>query len=234
MNKHNTQSVNVFNKGRLRGLWSKPATWMSVVVALTAVGFIGVATAADDKITRTHQIPVQGQSQLVIANGVGKVDVRHHDAPQIQLEVTIEAGRRGLLRRKVDISDMDISIDQTARRIRLELQEDNVTANWTVYVPAFEQIELKVGVGQLHTEWLDSALDVNVGVGDVRVYVDIDSLGEFSANVGVGSIQADGVHSYVSSRRIVTESGTGRGRGEHALDIEVGVGDIQVKAESPR
>lgn len=234
MNNNDTIDRNTTSGGLARSIYRNSIQLVCAVLALALMGVATVASATDDEITRTHQISVQGQSRLMIENSVGKMDVRAHDGPEILLEVTLKAGRHGLLRRKVDISDVDISVEHNDRRIRLALQEDNVSADWVVHVPAFEHIELKLGVGEMHAEWLDSSLNLDVGVGDVSVYVDIDSLGEFSANVGVGDINADGIHNYSSSRRVVTESSTGRGRGEHGLDIEVGVGDIEVKADSRR
>lgn len=205
--------------------------WLSLLIVSSFLLSAKLAYGADEVI-RSHLIEVDGQHKLVIANSVGQLDVRRHEEPQIQVEVIIEAGRKGLFRRKVDVSQADITIEQGEPVIRLAFEEDNMSTKWVVYVPMFSEVQLRNGVGQIKTEWLASALDVEVGVGEVRVDMDPNELGRFTADVGVGSIQATGVDDYAASRKLVAESSSGQGRGDKDLAIEVGVGDIQVKALS--
>lgn len=214
------------NSGRLSH-WP----WLCLLIGCSFLLSAKAAYGADE-VTRSHRIDVAEEQRLVIKNSVGQLDVRRHDEPQIHVEVTIEAGRKGVFRRKADVSQADITIEQSDALIRLAFEEDNMSATWVVYLPGLTDLKLRNGVGQITTEWLSSALDVEVGVGDVRVYVDPDQLGNFSANVGVGNIQATGVDDYVASRQIVTESSSGKGRGDKDLNIEVGVGDIQVKVDN--
>ena len=210
-------------------------TWGMGLLALTLYMLVSISQAlAADEVTRSHRIDIEGQQTLVIENGVGRIEVRAHDKSEIYAEVIIEAGRQGIFRRKVDVSNTDITIERSSTQIRLALKEDNISANWVIYVPELEHLRLDNGVGQIKTEWLNSGLDLNVGVGDVRVNVDVEQLGDFSANVGVGSIKAEGLQQYNSSRRVVAESSSGKGRGDKHLTIEVGVGDIQVNAKSAR
>ena len=209
--------------------------WSTGLLALALYMLVSVSQAlAADEVTRSHQIDIERQQTLTIANGVGRIEVRAHNQSQVYVEVKIEAGRQGIFRRKVDISNTDITIERSDTRIRLALKEDNVSANWIVYVPELEYLQLDNGVGQIKVDWLNSGLDLNVGVGDVRVAVDIEQLGDFKANVGVGSINVEGLQQYSSSRRVVAESSSGKGRGDKPLTIEVGVGDIQVKVTHAR
>lgn len=204
-------------------------TWGIGLLALALYMLVSISQVlAADEVTRSHQIDIEDQQTLTIENGVGRIEVRAHDQAQVYVEVKIEAGRQGIFRRKVDVSNTDITIEHNAREVRLALKEDNVSANWIVYVPELKGLKLDNGVGQIKVDWLNSGLDLNVGVGDVRVVVDIEQLGDFKASVGVGSIKADGRQQYNSSRRVVAESSSGRGHGNQDVTIEVGVGDIQL------
>lgn len=204
-----------------------------LMLSLSAASF-GVASpaVADDSGASKqieHQISVAEQHQLVIHNSVGSLDIRYAEQPYVSVEVTFEGQRSGVLRRKTDVSNMDIAINQNNRKLELRFEENNVNARWVVVAPAFAAIHIQQGVGSIESQHFSGNTTIKLGVGDVEIWLDPNLLADLDARVGVGAVSTQGLNDTRSNRRVVSESVTASGNGEYKLAAEVGVGDIRVR-----
>lgn len=186
---------------------------------------------ANDKVQREHQFEGASTTRLVINNAVGSIVLEPSSDNNIHVSVAIEGKRHGLLRRKFDVSEVDIesSLGAGDNELRLALTEDNVQGDWVVAIPDLSAVEISQGVGSVEVTEVNAALALEVGVGSIKLVLHSDAVGEFSADIGVGGITQHGLHSYSSRRAVVTESGTGRGAGQYAVSAEVGVGDVDIR-----
>lgn len=209
----------------------------SLYRAVQGLGFTFLISAsglamATESATVQHQIEVTGQTHLVIDNGVGSIELRYSDSPYVEVEVALEGKRSGWLRRKVDVSEMDIRQRISNDTIRLSFNEDNVNARFIVYAPSFAQTQMNLGVGQVSSRYFEGDLSISVGVGEAQVTLDPKQLGSVSASVGVGGIDTPGVNGFTVERRVVSATLGGHGEGDYRLSIDVGVGDINIAARS--
>lgn len=206
---------------------------MLVACAIGASLFAAAQPAvASDVSTATqveHTIDVKQHRQLDIRNGVGSLELRYSDQPTVTVKVHFEGQRSGVLRRKRDVSSMDIGVTDNQDTLRLQFEEDNVQARWVVTAPSFAKVTINQGVGSINVEHRGGDMQVKLGVGDVDIELDEAKLGRFSGNVGVGAIRLQGIAEVHSERRIVTEKSTARGNGDSVVTVDVGVGDISVR-----
>lgn len=221
MKSHLKQPINIAH-------WPFLSTFAALVLMTSMAA--SSAHASNNEKTLSHQVPVEQQRMLVLENGVGVIEFRHTSEPMIQVEVKLEGNRSGILRRRVDVSDMDISIDMSDEQLSLSFDENNVNANWVVYLPDFDYTRVKLGVGKIQGAYFSGDLDVSLGVGDVTLAIPSALLGSLQASVGVGAVSVNNGAEFDSERRVVSEKVSGRGRGDFKLTLDVGVGDITINS----
>jgi phage shock protein PspC (stress-responsive transcriptional regulator) len=85
------------------------------------------------------------------------------------------------------------------------------------------------------TDGESASLTVDQGVGELRIIVPPDVDVDVNADVGIGEIRTfDGTSGGLGQERRVTDLGTdGRGGGDLRLDLELGIGSIEVRREAP-
>ncbi|RUO32083.1 hypothetical protein CWE12_03585 [Aliidiomarina sedimenti] len=196
----------------------------------SALLLVSVSALAADTVVRNHQIDGSETRRLTVENAVGTIQIKAADDDQIRAEVELEGQRHGIFRRKKDVSEVDIEINQRGDQLTLALHEDDVQGNWTLYIPDFEAVSVQLGVGSLEVDEVSAGFSIEVGVGSVELSMPQQALGAFEGNVGVGGISQSGLQNYSSNRAVVTESAEGHGLGNYSVTIEVGVGDITLNA----
>jgi hypothetical protein len=95
---------------------------MGFKTALCAVGLsalLAVSFSSQAKEEREHEFAATDITHLSISNGVGEIIVRASEADKIRVVVELEGQRRGILRRRADVSDVDISSQQRGKRLSL-------------------------------------------------------------------------------------------------------------------
>lgn len=204
---------------------------MSTAITLIIVAFFISVAQADSKVTRQHTIPADDVQRLTVQSNVGAIEIKHHDKDEIYVELALEGGRTGFFRRKQEVGNTDLTVSRDGNNLTLSFDEDGVNADWVIYTPQMDRVNLKLGVGNIRTESVEGALVISLGVGDVTVRTRASLVGHFEGDVGVGGITARGIENYTSSRRIVAETSNGRNSGSYDVQVDVGVGDIKLLAE---
>ena len=67
-----------------------------------------------------------------------------------------------------------------------------------------------------------------MGVGEVRIDADVSNVGRINLNVGVGDASIHGGEILHSESAFISQSIRAQGDGKHALEIDLGVGDIDL------
>lgn len=189
------------------------------------------AFAANNAVTRTLDVALEDVTALVIDGGVGTMDIVPVAGTTLRIEVEIEGNRTGLLRRKRDVTDIELAQHLRNGELKIELTEDDfddLEVHWTIEMPAVAATSLNLAVGQLIARVGPTALDVNVGVGQASVTAARIATGHIEASAGVGSATLHGANRSDSQRAFVSENVDGFGEGDFDIEVNVGVGEASV------
>jgi hypothetical protein len=209
-----------------------------LTLALVAVLFCAVPALADDadEVVRSFQ-------KRIPANGVDRI---HLDFPVGEVEVT--GWSEGDLDARLDlVCDRDSSrcrdaaqkvrflYDTSGDELRLRVKDwpkrtmKGLHVRARISVPRALALRAELGVGELTVKGVESDLTADLGVGEVNITLPESAVGSVSLDTGIGeaSLYADGQH-YESAGLFVREvnwkKGTGRGR----VEVDCGVGEINV------
>jgi hypothetical protein len=189
------------------------------------------AWAAEHEVTRRLTRDLDQVQTLRIDGGVGTMDIEPAVGDTLSVEVEIEGERTGLLRRKRDVSAIDLeqALKNGELRIGLNAEDhDDLEVHWRIRLPAVATTSIHLGVGQVVADIGATALEVHVGVGEVDITGSRLDAGHVEVSAGVGSASLHGARDQSSHRAFVAESAEGHGEGSFPMDISVGVGDASV------
>ncbi|RUO21263.1 hypothetical protein CWE08_06700 [Aliidiomarina iranensis] len=208
----------------------KKMSWIVLAfVASLSMLTLSTSAAASSEVERYHEISIADIQHVVLKNGVGSVYVEQGEGSNLTIRAQFEGKRSGIMRRTKDVSDMDINIRERNGVLTLSFSEDNVEATWRVTLPRVDKLDIDLGVGLVDVNIGATAVNIDLGVGDVKVVGLLSEAGAVSADVGVGAVSIDGAHDVSSKRAIVAETARGRGDGEYPINIDIGVGDAGIR-----
>ena len=137
-------------------------------------------------------LELDGEKRVLIDGGVGAIDVRASDDQKIHVFLKVEPDDDSNSLDEEDMAAMELEVDRTSRRVKLELDlpsgvdVDDVQEHWEVRIPSGVETELELGVGQVDVAGITGGLLISVGVGELNV--DIPS-GPVEVSVGVGDVE---------------------------------------------
>jgi hypothetical protein len=202
---------------------------MSVGVALMMV--LVSSAKAESRVTRSHTYDLQSIEAVDFSNSVGRIEFVAVDGKEMRITLDIEARERGFFRRQPDVADMDLEARERGDTLFLSFDEENVSAEWLVELPAVSHTSVQMGVGELRLEIGATALDVELGVGDVTIQAPENTVGRIDLNVGVGDARVRGAEILDSKSAFISKSVRAEGKGANAIDVDLGVGDVSVRLD---
>ena len=200
---------------------------LSLILAL----FVSFSAEAAGRKQITQTFAASNLETVAFQISVAEVEIEVYDGDEIQLDIEIEADRNWLSLRRGDVDDVELEVRERDSTLRLSIEEDNIDQHWRIKLPAKLAVDFEMGVGDVRIEDFSNSMDMELGVGAIRVEtkdVDYRSI-HLSAGVGDTSIRgfenrSDQERSFISSDSYYN------GDGELTMDIELGVGDIEVRA----
>ena len=208
----------------------KTITLMSIGVSIMLI-MSNLAQASESEVVRLHDFDMSKFTHLEISNGVGAIEMIQGTGDNLQVEVEIEGNRQGWLRRIKDVSDVDLEVRERRNTLFLSLEEDDVKAQWTIRVPAgmtLENTHLTQGVGEVFVDSPSSPLFIKLGVGEVDVEFPELQAGRIDLRTGVGEVRIHGGDIINRKKAMVTESVLAEGQGSMAVEVQLGVGEINL------
>lgn len=180
------------------------------------------------KISRSIDAALLGSVEIEAA--VAEMDIEFYDGDEIVLEIEIESDGHWFAWRRGDVDDVELEVRKTENNVYLGIADQKVQQRWRVKMPAKLAIAIDVGVGDIELEDLANNLEMEVGVGSVRVEVDDINYGMIRASAGVGDTAIKGFPGQRSDneRTFMSSDSYHYGDGDLEIEIEVGVGDVQV------
>lgn len=203
-------------------------------------------------------LELDGEKRVLIDGGVGTIEVSASEDQKIHVFLKVEPDDDSGSLDEDDMAAMELDVDRSSRRIKLELDlpsgvdVEDVQESWEVSIPLGVEAELELGVGQVDVEGLTGGLMVSVGVGELNV--DIPS-GPVEVSVGVGDVEIIQTKADIGTVRVDTTVGDARlrvngeriegsshfgignrikfkGEGKDEIEVSVKVGEVKVELDS--
>ena len=186
---------------------------------------------ADEQVTRYHTFDLDQVEEVEFSNNVGRIEIIPVEGNEMRIVLDIESNRNGIFRRKVNVDNMDIEVKERGNTLFLSFDEKNTKAEWVVEMPAVAITIIEMGVGEIKLEVGATDLDIELGVGEVSVNAPETSVGRINLNVGVGEANIRGGEILDRDSVFISQSVRAQGDGDHPLEIDLGVGEINVRLE---
>lgn len=201
------------------------------VLALGAMSLGASALAADDEATHHYSYSLDNINEIHIEGGIGTMEVVHTDGTELRVELELEGTRRYFVLNKRDVSEIEVEDRVRGNRLSLQLNEDDldhIKVHWRVEMPSVARTHIELGVGQITAEFVNTELELEVGVGAADISLARSFAGRVETSAGVGSAVLNGANDTVSKRAMVSEETYGYGNGHQRMELSVGVGELKV------
>jgi hypothetical protein len=200
---------------------SKKVVSLVFILALS----ITVAVAGE---TRHHEFDAAELSTLRLDIRVGTIVIEHTDDKNISVEFRIIKEGRTWFRRSVDTSEMDLDVKVRDSALALSFDYKDVKTEWVVKVPALSRIDINAGVATIDVYMANADIEVDIGVGAIKLELPRSLTGEITLSAGVGDTSITGAASMTTQRSLVSSDLKARGDGTRIVRANVGVGSVEV------
>lgn len=198
-----------------------------VAITIFAILFT-TASLGKDRVTLEDTISANAESTIHVNVPVGSLEIETYDGDEIVLEVEVKEADNDWFK-SVDLEDAEIEVRKNGDRIYLEIDMEDVVQSWQVKIPKDADLDIDLGVGEVDIEDFERSANIDVGVGEVDIYLSDDNYADIDLDSGVGGADLDGFKNVDRERAMISESVEWSGKGEHEINIDVGVGDIDVR-----
>lgn len=188
-----------------------------------------VSVHAASEVDREHVLDASDLTRIDIRAAVGAIRIRESGGDSIRVRLTITGSRRGLLRRRADVSDFDLGVDRHGSRMELSFLEEHAAADWVIDLPRSFDLSVHLGVGELEAELSGGDLDIKVGVGEVDLTLPKAAIKRISATTGVGDARIRGGDNAEEKRTLMSGQASSEGPGEDRVEVKLGVGEIDIR-----
>lgn len=204
---------------------------LTQLIALSGTVLVSGAAYADSfkQINQTIDASTLESARLNIS--VAELEIEVYDGDEIQLEIDLEAQRSWWSFRRGDVDDVELEVDASGSRVYLSIDEQNIEQHWRVKMPAKLALDIEMGVGDILIEDFSNNLDLEIGVGAVRIEVADTDYEDIHVSAGVGDATIRGFPQRADNERnFISADAYYRGDGEFSMNIDVGVGDVEVRS----
>lgn len=210
-----------------------PAVFAFAAAALPAVAGAGGTT---DVRTLSADVAAAGAQRVAVEAPVGEFRVEGTAASTVAVEVAVrcEEPVKTACRQKAERIELVAGADGDDVVVALrgwpKGGSDGLSLSLRVTMPRDLPLTGEFGVGELDVRGLEAGVRLELGVGEMSLELPAASVRRAELEVGVGEASL-----HVGGRRIEGKGFIGRevdwanGRGRHAVDAEVGVGEIEVR-----
>lgn len=212
----------------------------AALVMLGAVGAAAPALADDDVTVRTDSaaLPVQGARLLTLEVPVGEVTVTAGDVDRVEARLEVRCDR-GSRRCREKAADIRLRSQRSGDDLSMEVigfprhnGGKSLHADVEITVPRALAVRIEMGVGELEVRGVEGDVDVELGVGEVRVLVPESAVAEVTVDVGVGEANLRPRPKGTRSSRFLflgNEIDWDGGSGRSSISVELGVGEADVE-----
>ena len=198
-------------------------SYLAAALALVIV----LPACADDSVTlkETHRVPANTNLHFDVP--IGEIELETYSGDEVKLSVTVSIKDDNWFSDD-DLSDAEMQIEVDGDDVYFAVNKKENQQDWKILLPETANIDLDVGVGSVSIEGVERTLKVDLGVGEITAEMASNDYRRIDLDSGVGEVQVSGLANADVETSIVSESLDWRGGGEYKLDIDVGVGGIDV------
>lgn len=197
---------------------------------LACTSLFAVPAIADSIKHISHSVDASTLESVEFEISVAEVEIEVYDGEEIQLEIELESQRNWFSWRRRDIEDIELDVRGGGGNVYLGIDEQNIEQHWRVLLPAKLAVEMNLGVGDIRIKEFTNSLEMEVGVGAVRIEVNDTDYEEIHLSAGVGDASISGFSNGSDNERsFISADSYYHGSGELTINIEVGVGDVEVR-----
>lgn len=197
-----------------------------VALAIAAVLF-STASLGKSRVTLEETISIDANSSIKVEVPVGSLTIETYDGDDIILEVEIKESDNDWFS-SADLDDAEIDIDKSGNSVHLEIDMEDVVQKWEMKIPKDAHLDIDLGVGEVEIDGFERDANIDVGVGEVDLNLSGNNYREIELESGVGGVDLNGFSNVDGKRKLVSESVEWRGKGDYELNIDVGVGEVDV------
>jgi hypothetical protein len=193
------------------------------LLATTAYG----GSSSNKIIEQTFEL--DSLKQVDVDVHVGTIKIKPSKDNQIHLKIEVEPKDGFFSWFSESVDDIKLKTKNSSHSLDLELTEGDYEENWVLEIPNHLNVELDMGVGDVNIKGIYSNIDIDNGVGHVRVISSSQYVAEVDLDAGVGdtSVSADNGKT-ANKRATVSSSTTWQGTGDYSIKVDVGVGNAEV------
>lgn len=209
----------------------KNSPWFALSAALlTGTSLLGAPAMADSIKHISYTVDASALESVEFEISVAEIEIEVYNGEEIQLDIELKSQRNWFSWRRPDIEDIELEVRGNGGHVFLGIDETNIEQYWRVRLPAKLVVEMDLGVGDIRIQEFSNSLEMEVGVGAVRVEVNDTEYGEIHLSAGVGDASISGFDNRSDNERsFISAESFYHGSGDLKIDIEVGVGDIEVR-----
>lgn len=201
-------------------------TLKAAIVTAVTLGASLTYANQEFEFSSTFDLTTVDVQELQLQVDVGKLDFSISEDNSLSINALIDGDDC------TGDTENDPKVEAKLRGDVLELSVDHqdCVADFTIVAPRSLKTKVEMGVGELKATAGDHFRGT-VGVGEVTVRVDSANFSRIDADVGVGEVDLnlDDGRVTESERWFVNESITWRGEGSARLEVELGVGEINIR-----
>ena len=183
---------------------------------------------ASSKTKISESLTLKPGQDVSISFPVGELELITTNGSQIELEISLKAKDEGWFSSNVDVDDVELQMESSDKLLKLDIDNEKLEQHWAVKIPQSANLDIQLGVGKVDIKDLTHSLNLDLGVGDVDVDLESENYREIELDAGVGDTKIRGLNGVSNERHMVSSQSDYQGKGEYAIDIKVGVGDIEV------
>jgi hypothetical protein len=156
---------------------------------------------------------------------VGDLHIKRGDTTKIRLEYTVKS------RHEENIKKASVEFDVRGNEANIQFNApsgSNTQIEAELEVPANTHLDVHQKVGDLTVDRIEGDKDLNLGVGDIRIYTEHAGYSLVNASTGIGDVDGEG---YGETRGWLGKTLKYHGDGKYQLRAHVGVGDIRLEGK---
>lgn len=210
---------------------TKKAAAFALLLAFTISSF-----ACAEEV-RHHEFDSSNLDTLRIDASVGSISIVDGDSDTISIHLTLDDdGDDSWFNFSSRNSNLDSSTDmrsnQRGNTLYLRFEEEDIKSTWEIEVPEHFSTKIDLAVGAVEISGLLGDQEIDVAVGSVSIKQKEDSIAEIMLESNVGDTSISGIPSENDRVALIGSTAYARGDGRSYIEVEVNVGEANVRATS--
>ena len=196
----------------------------------TALLLCSTSALSAESVELNKSLPIKNAELLYIDVPVGQLEIETYQGDSIVLYIEVAESKTNWFK-SVDLDDAHLRQKRDNNRLKLSVNLENTTQHWKVKVPENIDLNLSIGVGEADLSGIGASLKMDVGVGSAQVVLSHDDYQSINLDAGVGDASLEDFNGVNTTRAVVSEEVDWAGKGQHEINIDVGVGDVEVRVK---